>query len=260
MNWRYLASLALLLALALLLVRVQSDRRPPFSGLRAVTVDEGLSTHPSVSPDGKMLAYASDRSGEGHLDIFVKMLPDGKPRRLTNDPATDEHPDISPDGRFVVFESDREPPGIYVVSVNGGRALALASHGHDAKISPDGRLVAYWRGTGWRSLSHPRKIHVVPVLGGESREVVSGFTDARYPVWSPDGRHLLFSAAPRLSPWGDLDSLPTILPRGKRTGGLRRWKAVLRCLPEGRHLPGYWHGRATMCSSPSSAVLGKTCP
>src|SRR5262249_58735478 len=61
-----------------------------------LTFDSGLSFYPALSPDGSLLAFASDRSGEGNLDIWVKQMAGGEPPiRLTHDPANHPQPPVS---------------------------------------------------------------------------------------------------------------------------------------------------------------------
>src|SRR5438093_683535 len=66
--------------------------------LTRLTSDSGLTTDPALSPDGKLLAYASDRSGDGNLDIWLQQVGKGEVIRLTTDPADDREPSFSPDG------------------------------------------------------------------------------------------------------------------------------------------------------------------
>ncbi len=68
-----------------------------------LTPDTDESDDPSLSRDGHVIVYSSDRADTGNLDIFLQRLPNGRPQRLTRNPARDGDPDISPDGNTVVF-------------------------------------------------------------------------------------------------------------------------------------------------------------
>ena len=176
----------------------------PRLGLTAqkqITSDPGLTTQPTLSADGTLLAYASDRSGEGHLDIWVQRLdgaqPKGEPTRLTFDEADDHQPAFSPDGSRIVFRSERAGGGVYVVPTEGGEPKRIAPRGRRPRFSPpDGKWVAYWVGV--RGASFPNRsgrIYVVPSTGGSPRRLQPlqpHFSAVRRPVWSPDGTHLLF--------------------------------------------------------------------
>ena len=54
----------------------------PLPQLTQLTFDGRLAMNPSISADGKYVAYASDRAGEGHLDIWLRALPAGQPVQL----------------------------------------------------------------------------------------------------------------------------------------------------------------------------------
>ena len=84
---------------------------PSVNVLTPITADSGLSYSPALSPDGTLLAYASDRSGEGNLDIWVQQIGGGEPVRLTHHEADDYEPSFSPSGTLLVFSSVRQGAG-----------------------------------------------------------------------------------------------------------------------------------------------------
>lgn len=172
-------------------------RRPDTTGppqITRLTTEAGLCIDPAISLDGKLLAYASDSSGEGHLDIWVKQIGGGNPIRLTRDPADDTEPAFSPDGTQIAFHSGREGGGIYVVPALGGQERRLVDGGRRPQFSPDGTKIAYWTGA-----AHPfplrrgiGQLFVVDLATSVSRQIRPDFAAAVDPVWSPDGGRLLF--------------------------------------------------------------------
>lgn len=173
----------------------RSPKPAPVPTLTRLTSDSGLTTDPALSPDGKLLAYASDRAGEGNLDIYVRQVGGGEPLRLTRDPADEHEPAFSPDGTTIAFRSERAGGGIYVVSALGGPARRIAPEGHRPQLSPDGKWIAYWvGGIGAASLNvrDSARIYIVASAGGAPRQLQSDFVAAVFPIWSPDGIHLLF--------------------------------------------------------------------
>ena len=92
----------------------------------ALTSGSDLNMEPAVSPDGEWVAYASDRAGEGNLDIWMQRLSGGEAVRLTRDVADEREPTFSADGSRLAFRSEREGGGIYVIpSHSGGEARLL---------------------------------------------------------------------------------------------------------------------------------------
>src|SRR5579862_340782 len=69
-----------------------SEAAREVGGLVRVTSDSGLTMTPALSPDGTLIAYASDRSGEGNLDIWMQQAGGGEALRLTRDAADDYAP------------------------------------------------------------------------------------------------------------------------------------------------------------------------
>jgi Tol biopolymer transport system component len=161
--------------------------------LRRLTNDAGLTKDGTISPDGKLAAYASDRANPGNLDIWVQQTDGGEPVRLTSDPADDLDPVFSADGSRVAFRSERVGGGIYEAPVIGGEARLLVPSGRHPRFSPDGQFLMYSTG-----LTSPGTIGTklfVLALGGERPNPIAPRC-ATNPnaAWSPDSRQILFEA------------------------------------------------------------------
>ncbi len=170
-----------------------AGERPTQLSLRQLTADSGLTTHPVLSPDGKLVAYASDRATQKNLDIWVHPLTEGgQPIRITKHDADDFAPDFSPDGGLIVFQSSRDGGGIYLVPTLGGDERLLVRGGQQPRFSPDGKSIAYCVFCGFQRES---KIFLTAVSGGAPKPLAADVPWASAPVFSPDGRHVLFQGA-----------------------------------------------------------------
>ncbi len=155
---------------------------------------------PHWSPDGRAIAFSSDR--HGNLDLFVVDVAGGTPDRLTFHSDDDLVCDWSPDGERIYFESWRESlhPQIYAVPRSGGRAICIThDRSMNATLSPDGRWIAYVRGYSdwWRK--HYRgpasfDLWVRAAAGGESMLITNWDGDDDCPQWSPDSHALFFES------------------------------------------------------------------
>jgi Tol biopolymer transport system component len=193
-RWGWLAATAALIAISFAVGWwLHGPEASPRWKLTRLTRDTGLSDFAALSPDGKLVAYASDRSLGGEPDLYIKQVAGGQPIRLTSDGAGNTTPHFSPDGSKIVFRSNREGGGVYEIPAFGGDARLLAREGLDPKVSPDGSQVAYWVGNQGVAQSVPGSgtVWVVPVAGGPPQRVGPDFTTARHPIWAPDGKHLL---------------------------------------------------------------------
>jgi eukaryotic-like serine/threonine-protein kinase len=188
------AGIAVVAASAWLWLTAWPGEPPPEAALTRLTYDAGLATDPALSPDGRLLVYASDREGAGTLDLWVQQVGGGEPVRLTRDAGVNREPAFSPDGTRIVFRSTREGGGIFVMPALGGAERRIAPEGRRPVFAPDGRSVAYYVGSPAAAVLANQKteLRVVAASGGSSREVATGFVGVCCAIWTPDGRHLLF--------------------------------------------------------------------
>ncbi len=198
-----LAATAFLLTATGLTLFLQKKPARRSHEIRRLTFDSTLSWHPAVSPDGKYVAYASER-GSSALHIWIQELPNGDPVRLTKDEANEDYPAFSPDGRKIAFRSDRGAGGIYVTSLLGGEPKLLASNATRPQYSPNGQLLLFAlpggeHGPGGEEKPYTRAF-LMPADGGARRQLrtecdAQGYPYYSHPVWSPDGGELLYMVA-----------------------------------------------------------------
>lgn len=169
-----------------------------------LTYDTGLTYSVSLSADGKLAVYSSDRGGEGNQDLWIQQVGHKNPVRITREGADAWAPSFSPDGSRVAFRSEKDGGGISVVGALGGDVRRLVPRGNTPRFSPDGKWLAYVEEVGW-SPGGLRRMFLIPADGGTPRPFAPthgtyAIPGAFGPVWSPDGRLLLFKGAPIASP------------------------------------------------------------
>ncbi len=82
-----------------------------------------------LSPDGTSIVFASDRSGNGDLDIWLMDADGSDPRRLTDGGERETNPTWSSDGRHIVFRTERNPAGLWAMNPDGTGQRPLLEHG-----------------------------------------------------------------------------------------------------------------------------------
>jgi Tol biopolymer transport system component/DNA-binding winged helix-turn-helix (wHTH) protein len=163
-----------------------------------ITNFAGVEAQPSFSPDGRSVAFVSDRAGQ--YDIYVGLLSGSSLVRVTDDPSIEARPRWSPDGSKLLYARLNES-GLWeswTVPSLGGAARRVVGNGTDPVWSPDGRLIAY-ADLGTRGLS------MCDANGDHPRELTRGEGAVQHcrPAFSRDGRRLAFVR--RLGgPYGEL--------------------------------------------------------
>ena len=187
-----LAAVAIAL-IALIVLWKKTPANPAEAARTRVTFDSGFTTDPALSPDGKLVVYASDRAGQGNLDIWIQNLASGEMTRLTADPADERAPSFSPDGSRIVFRSEKQGGAIFTVSALGGaEPRRVATGGQAPRYSPDGSLIAYHTGSAQAIGGLGAELRVVAASGGQPKRVETGLAEAWNPLWTGDGEHLVF--------------------------------------------------------------------
>ncbi len=168
---------------------------------RPVTMHEAHDISPVFSPDGRYIAFSSNRHGS--YDVFVVPAVGGKPRRLTFDSAADFVNGWAPDGKAVLFTSSRgtaypQRYELYTVPAEGGRERKLtAFEGKDGTFAPKGDSLAYVRGPGtwyrkgYRGSSND-DIWLCDADGGNNRRLTEFDCQDTSPMWGPDGQTLYY--------------------------------------------------------------------
>ncbi|MGZ8710135.1 MAG: S41 family peptidase, partial [Thermoanaerobaculia bacterium] len=142
------------------------------------------------SPDGKWIAYLSDKSGD--YEIYVRPADNAANERqiTTNAKAWRFTPLWSPDSKMLAF-SDKDQ-ALYVVDVATGKLSSVDKDPYGDITtytwSPDSRWLAYTKLNEARFSS----IYVHNVAESKSHRLTSGMTDDTAPVFDPKGRYLYF--------------------------------------------------------------------
>lgn len=167
---------------------------------RQLTVRDSYESSPVWSPDGKKIAFASDRNGNN--DIYVMDTRGGNLRRLTSNSAAEIPEGFSPDGKEVYYSAAIQAPAssvmypsgrmtqLYAVDVESGKSRqVLATPAQMISFSPDGSKMLYQDVKGfedeWRkhhTSSVSRDIWLYTPADGKHRNLTSRAGEDRNPV------------------------------------------------------------------------------
>lgn len=176
--------------------------------LTRLTNSEGYDAEGSYSHDGRQIVFTSTRDGDP--DLYVMNADGTNVRQIVNQPGYDGGPFFSPDDKWIIFRSDREEEHmlqIYVVSVDGKHEYQLTTDLNTVNWAP------YYHPSGdyfiWARADYSRgpqganfdlytmslDVKGEVVTGGEPNRITFHEKADVLPVFSPDGKKLLWTSS-----------------------------------------------------------------
>jgi Tol biopolymer transport system component len=170
---------------------------PDGSGVARLTISAGDDNDPSWSPDGKQVAFVSERHDEAG-EIYVMNADGTGVRRLTySESNVDRSPTWSKDGKQIAFVSSRDDEAneIYVMNAADGsdvrRITFVSGFDGEPAWSPDGKQLAFVS-TRDAVESGVADVYVVTLDGLRITRLTSQGAFAGHPSWAPGGKQLAF--------------------------------------------------------------------
>ena len=196
----------------------------PIEGGQATRIVGGLSfeSQPTYSPDGRTIAFLTDRTGVENL--WIANADGSNPRAVSKDTKTNDRPQLmvspawTPDGQYIVVSKSRPPEpgtfGLFMYHRDGGTGVRIGpapppepspdaqgppppppTNKMGAAVSPDGRFIYYTQRTGtftynaqfplWQVYRHDRET-------GEAAQLTNARGSAIRPAISPDGNWMVY--------------------------------------------------------------------
>ena len=162
---------------------------------RLTSLSAGAS-QPDWSPDGLQVVFTS--SNAEPVDLWIVDAEGGEPEQLPSDRRAESDPAWAPYGERIAYVANRDDaisPKLYIRNLADGTDMEIGIRGEvirDPAWSPDGARIAV---TSLVS-GGDRQIFIVPVDGGEARQLTAERGTATTPAWAPDGRTIAYTFRP----------------------------------------------------------------
>lgn len=175
----------------------------PVTGGEATRITSGLGfdSQPVISPDGRMIAFVSDRNGS--VNLWVANIDGSEPRKISDEKQWGIiSPAWTADGNYIVVTKTAEQTQMTMYHVDGGSGVTLAGTGDEEKfwgvgaaLSPDGRYLYFAKredNNGPARGFPTAQVRRYDLSTGEIVQATQGEGGGFRPVLSPDGRSLVY--------------------------------------------------------------------
>jgi Tol biopolymer transport system component len=151
------------------------------------TLDPAADQNPVWSPDGREIAFSSNRTGT--VQLYRKSAAGGDDKQLTDTASYKWAADWSRDGRYLLYIDARPTMNLWALPLQGDRhpvaVVQTPFRVPMGKFSPDGKWVAFVSNE-----SGEDQVYVQAFLSGEHKPVSN--TGGAWPIWSGDGKELFY--------------------------------------------------------------------
>ncbi len=168
--------------------------------MQILSGNDGPDLYPSWSPNGKHIAFASNRDGDG-MRIYIMDSDGSNEYQVTEnrvgkeDEISERSPSFSPDGKKLIFTREIGAiwagvnPKIYTIDIDGRNERYLID-GWTPEWSPDGKKIVF-ESQNMNGNVVNSNIIIMDTDGNNQEEIVDSSHD---PAWSPDGKQIVFSS------------------------------------------------------------------
>lgn len=168
---------------------------------KRITSTPAVESNPHLSPDGKWIAFSSNRSGSN--SVYIVSIKGGDPKRLTWHPNGSNVRGWTNDGKSVLYASSRETAPrphnrLWTVPVKGGAPTLISKQwGYDGSFSNNGKMIAIdkmsrWDGE-WRAYRGGQNTPLIILDIKTSKETLLPHTNTTdvQPLWMNDAIYFL---------------------------------------------------------------------